>query len=308
MAGVWEAQDEVLGRAVAVKVLASHLSEDDRARRRFEREARAAAGLSSHPHVVTIYDVGEHDGRAFMVMELMSGGTVGERLKAGRAIADETALRWLREAAGALDAAHAAGVVHRDIKPGNLLLDDHDRLAIADFGIARIAMDDQLTATGQVLGTAAYIAPEQADGRGLHPGLGPLRAGRRRVRAADRRQAVRGRALRRPGARPRRGRAAARQRARPLAAARRGRGARAGHGQGPRRALGQRGRDGRRARPRDGRRRGRPPSRRGRSPSLRRRRRRAGTAARPAARRARRARGDRGGRVRAALRWRQRPF
>jgi eukaryotic-like serine/threonine-protein kinase len=169
MAGVWEAEDEVLGRSVAVKVLAGHLSEDDRARRRFEREARAAAGLSSHQHVVTIYDVGEHEGRAFMVMELMRGGTVGERLKAGRAIADDTALRWLREAASALDAAHDAGVVHRDIKPGNLLLDDNDRLAIADFGIALVAMEDQLTATGQVLGTASYISPEQAVGEAATP-------------------------------------------------------------------------------------------------------------------------------------------
>jgi serine/threonine-protein kinase len=99
-----------------------------------------------------------------MVMELMRGGTVGERLKAGRHFSDETALRWLAEAAGALDAAHAAGIVHRDVKPGNLLLDDHERLAIADFGIARIAVEDQLTQTGQVLGTAAYIAPEQAMG------------------------------------------------------------------------------------------------------------------------------------------------
>ena len=169
MAGVWEAFDELLGRPVAIKVLASHLSEDERARRRFEREARAAAGLSSHPHVVTIYDVGERDGHAFIVMELMRGGTVAERLKEGRAIADETALRWLREAAGALDAAHEAGVVHRDIKPGNLLLDDRDRLAIADFGIARLAMEDQLTATGQVLGTASYISPEQAVGEPATP-------------------------------------------------------------------------------------------------------------------------------------------
>ncbi|HEX5622669.1 MAG TPA: serine/threonine-protein kinase [Solirubrobacteraceae bacterium] len=169
MAAVWEAEDEVLGRSVAVKVLAGHLSEDERARRRFEREARAAAGLSSHQHVVTIYDVGEHDGRAFIVMELMRGGTVGERLKAGRAVADDTALRWLREAASALDAAHDAGVVHRDIKPGNLLLDDNDRLAIADFGIARLAMEDQLTATGQVLGTASYISPEQAMGDAATP-------------------------------------------------------------------------------------------------------------------------------------------
>src|SRR5689334_5052641 len=169
MAGVWEAEDQMLGRSVAVKVLAGHLSEDDRARRRFEREARAAAGLSSHQNVVTIYDVGEHDGRAFMVMELMRGGTVGERLKAGRMISDDTALRWLREAASALDAAHEAGVVHRDIKPGNLLLDDNDRLAIADFGIARLAMEDQLTATGQVLGTASYISPEQAVGDAATP-------------------------------------------------------------------------------------------------------------------------------------------
>ncbi|HET8759106.1 MAG TPA: serine/threonine-protein kinase, partial [Solirubrobacteraceae bacterium] len=169
MAGVWEAEDELLGRSVAVKVLAGHLAEDDRARRRFQREARAAAGLSSHQHVVTIYDVGEHDGRTFMVMELMRGGTVADRLKAGRAIADDTALRWLREAASALDAAHAAGVVHRDIKPGNLLLDDNDRLAIADFGIARLAMEDQLTATGQVLGTASYISPEQAVGEAATP-------------------------------------------------------------------------------------------------------------------------------------------
>jgi eukaryotic-like serine/threonine-protein kinase len=169
MAGVWEAEDEVLGRSVAVKVLAGHLSEDERARRRFEREARAAAGLSSHQHVVTIYDVGEHDGRAFMVMELMRGGTVADRLKVGRVISDDTALRWLREAASALDAAHDAGVVHRDIKPGNLLLDDNDRLAIADFGIARLAMEDQLTATGQVLGTASYISPEQAVGEAATP-------------------------------------------------------------------------------------------------------------------------------------------
>ena len=78
MASVWEAQDEVLARAVAVKLLASHLSEDDRARQRFQREARAAAAVSNHPNVVTIYDVGEHDGRTFMVMELLTGGTVAD--------------------------------------------------------------------------------------------------------------------------------------------------------------------------------------------------------------------------------------
>ena len=164
MASVWEAHDELLGRDVAVKLLAAHLGEDERARKRFQREARAAAGLSSHPHVVTIYDVGEHRNRVFMVMEIMRGGSLGDRLRSGAKVPHATALRWLREAAGALDAAHDAGVVHRDIKPANLLLDDHDRLAVADFGIARLAWEDQLTATGQVLGTAAYLSPEQAMG------------------------------------------------------------------------------------------------------------------------------------------------
>jgi eukaryotic-like serine/threonine-protein kinase len=164
MAGVWEAHDELLDRAVAVKVLAQHLSEDDRARARFEREARAAAGLSSHPNVATIYDVGEHEGRAFIVMELMRGGSLAELLRKEDRIEHQRALRWLREAASGLDAAHAAGVVHRDVKPANLLLDERDRLAIGDFGIARLAWEEQVTQTGQVLGTAAYISPEQAMG------------------------------------------------------------------------------------------------------------------------------------------------
>src|ERR1700754_439792 len=164
MASVWEAHDELLDRDVAVKVLAAHLSEDERARRRFQREARAAAGLSSHPHVVTIYDVGEYRNRVFMVMEILRGGTIGDRLQGGRGVRHDEVLRWLREAGGALDTAHEAGVVHRDIKPGNLLLDEHSRLAVADFGIARLAWEDQLTATGQVLGTAAYLSPEQALG------------------------------------------------------------------------------------------------------------------------------------------------
>src|SRR3954447_23017519 len=169
MASVWEAHDELLGRDVAVKVMASHLGADERARKRFQREARAAAGLSSHPNVVTIYDVGEFRDRVFMVMEIMRGGSVGDRLRSGSEIPHATALRWLRDAAGALDAAHEAGVVHRDIKPGNLLLDGHDRLAVADFGIARVAWEDQLTASGQGLGTAAYLSPEQPMGEPATP-------------------------------------------------------------------------------------------------------------------------------------------
>src|ERR687897_1144908 len=112
MASVWEAQDEVLDRAVAVKVLAGHLSEDGDARRRFQREARAAAGLSSHAHVATIYDVGEHDGKSYIVMELLPGGSVADRLKAGQEIDDDTALRWLDEAGSPPGAGPDPGHVH----------------------------------------------------------------------------------------------------------------------------------------------------------------------------------------------------
>ena len=169
MASVWEAHDEALQRAVAVKVLAGHLSEDDNARRRFQREARTAAGLSSHPNVATIYDVGEYDGKSYIVMELLPGGTVADRIKSGREIDDDTSLGWLREAGSALDAAHDAGIVHRDVKPANMLLDARGRLALGDFGIARLGLEDQITQTGQVLGTAAYISPEQAMGEPATP-------------------------------------------------------------------------------------------------------------------------------------------
>ena len=165
MASLWQAHDDVLDRDVAVKVLAEHLTEDPAARERFGREARAVARLSSHPHVVTIYDVGECDGCAFIVMELMAGGSLADRLSRDRPVARETALRWLEDAASALDDAHAAGIVHRDIKPGNMLLDDRGRLALADFGIARVARERQLTRSGEILGTLAYIAPEQALGK-----------------------------------------------------------------------------------------------------------------------------------------------
>src|SRR3954468_9745255 len=97
MASVWEAHDDLLDRDVAVKVLAPHLGEDDAARRRFAREARAAAALSTHPNVVTIYDVGEHAGRTYMVMELMRGGSLADRLKRGEKVTHEEALRWLGE-------------------------------------------------------------------------------------------------------------------------------------------------------------------------------------------------------------------
>jgi eukaryotic-like serine/threonine-protein kinase len=170
MASVWEVQDQVLGRRVAVKVLAEHLAADASARERFQREARAAAAVSDHHNVVTIYDVsdGADGGRPFIVMELLTGGTVADRLREGRPSHAE-ALGWLAQAAEAIDHAHERGLVHRDIKPGNLLLDGRGRLAVADFGIARLRHDQTVTATGQVLGTAAYLSPEQASGNPATP-------------------------------------------------------------------------------------------------------------------------------------------
>ncbi|MCW3022235.1 MAG: serine/threonine protein kinase, partial [Conexibacter sp.] len=165
MATVWAAQDALLERLVAVKTLAPGYAADPSARRRFTREARAAARVSDHPNVVTIFDIGDHEDQAFIVMEHFAGGTVSDRLKRDDGpVPVATALRWLRQTASALDAAHAADIVHRDVKPGNLLLDEHGRLAVGDFGIASIAGETQMTAAGQVLGTAAYLSPEQARG------------------------------------------------------------------------------------------------------------------------------------------------
>jgi serine/threonine-protein kinase len=168
MASIWSAEDVHLRRRVAIKVLAEQFAAQPTFVARFEREARTAASLSGHPHVVTIYDVGEHGGRSFIVMEHLPGGTLADRMSSGRPHRGDV-LRWLREAASALDFAHEKGVVHRDVKPRNLLFDDRGRLAVADFGIARAAFEDSLTATGELLGTAAYIAPEQAAGQAASP-------------------------------------------------------------------------------------------------------------------------------------------
>jgi len=159
MAVVYLAHDEELHRPVAVKVLAEHLAGDDSVRERFVREARLAARLS-HPNVVQVYDAGESEGQPFIVMEYVRGETLAE---CGQLPADEAVPLILQACAG-LQHAHAAGLVHRDIKPGNLLLRDDGVLKIADFGIARTAEATRLTQLGTVLGTAAYLAPEQAAG------------------------------------------------------------------------------------------------------------------------------------------------
>src|SRR4051812_25469241 len=164
MGDVYVAQDQELRRLVAVKLLGGRLLDDASARARFTREARAAAQLSGHPHIVTIYDVGEWRGQPFIVMEHLTGGTLAQRAASGPLPPGE-ALRFLGEAGEALDEAHRRGIVHRDVKPANLLLDARGRVRVADFGIARIAGPGQtMTAAGTVLGSAGYLAPEQARG------------------------------------------------------------------------------------------------------------------------------------------------
>ena len=166
MASVWCARDRALGRNVAIKLLAERFADDEEANARFLREARAAARLSGHPNVVMIYDVGETDadGRAFIVMEFLAGGTVADAIRVD-SVRRVHAVKWVQEAASALDFAHSRGVLHRDIKPANLLLDRARTLHVADFGIARLGAEDTITGTGQVLGTASYLAPERALGQ-----------------------------------------------------------------------------------------------------------------------------------------------
>jgi serine/threonine-protein kinase len=154
---------------VAVKVLAERYSLDQAVRERFTREALAAARLSGNRNIVTIFDVGEHNDRPFIVMEYLAGGSLEQRLQADGAVPPRLALDWLEQTASALDAAHGAGVVHRDVKPANLLLDRQDTVHVADFGIASAAGLDSLTQTGTVLGTASYLSPEQAKGERTTP-------------------------------------------------------------------------------------------------------------------------------------------
>ena len=164
MGEIFLAVDQVLGREVAVKVLAERFAQDEALRERFKREALAAARLSGNHNIVTIFDVGEHNGRPIIVMEYLAGGSLEQRIDGTKLPGAAQVLGWLDEAAGALDAAHEAGIVHRDVKPGNLLLDARDHVKVADFGIASAAGMDSFTQTGTVLGTAGYLSPEQARG------------------------------------------------------------------------------------------------------------------------------------------------
>ncbi|GAA4239247.1 hypothetical protein GCM10022254_58550 [Actinomadura meridiana] len=168
MGEVWHASDDASGRAVAVKLLRRELGADVTARGRFAAEARFAAELR-HPGIARAYDFGEQDGRAFLVMELVHGEPLDRILARDGGLPLEAVLDLLVQAGRALTVAHRAGVVHRDVKPANLMVSPNGILKITDFGIARQLAAASQTATGMVMGTAHYISPEQAQGLELSP-------------------------------------------------------------------------------------------------------------------------------------------
>ncbi|MFD0595174.1 serine/threonine-protein kinase [Catellatospora coxensis] len=165
MGDVWKGTDDVLDRTVAIKIMLSALLEEPGFVKRFHAEAKTMAGIN-HPGVVRIYDFGNDQHLAYLIMELIEGDPLSRTLnKVGRLTPARTML-LVAQAADALQAAHDKGIVHRDVKPGNLLVRSNGTLVLTDFGIARSAAASQLTATGAVMGTASYLAPEQASGVG----------------------------------------------------------------------------------------------------------------------------------------------
>ena len=171
MGEVYKARDTRLDRTVAIKVLPEHIARREDLRARFEREARAVASLN-HPHICTLHDIGNQAGTAYMVMEYLEGGTLADRIARG-ALPLATALQYAMQIADALDRAHRAGVTHRDVKPGNIML-TRDGVKVLDFGLAKstakpgpadATVEAGLTAEGTVLGTPQYMAPEQFEGK-----------------------------------------------------------------------------------------------------------------------------------------------
>jgi len=167
MSTVFRAFDVVLERPVAVKLMHREIADDEQQLERFRREARHVAQFS-HPHVVNVIDAGEDGGRPFIILEYVEGETLKDRIRrCGRLPVDE-AIAYAIEIARALSAAHGRGIVHRDIKPQNVLIDEEGSAKVTDFGIARTVHDEGLTAEGRVLGTTDYVSPEQALGHAVN--------------------------------------------------------------------------------------------------------------------------------------------
>ncbi len=168
MSTVYLARDETLDRPVAVKVMHREMSEQPDQLERFRQEARAVAKLSN-PNVVSVIDAGEDEGHPYIVFEYVKGETLKQRIARIGALDTQEALAYAIEIAHGLSVAHARQMVHRDIKPQNVLIDEEGRAKLTDFGISRQLEQDGMTATGRVLGTTDYVAPEQAMGRGVDP-------------------------------------------------------------------------------------------------------------------------------------------
>ena len=168
MGEVWEAKDDVILRNVAIKILKPEYTGDPGFLERFRTEARHAAKVN-HEGIADVYDYGEDSGNAFLVMELVPGESLATILEKEKSLAPNRVLEIVAQTARALHEAHVAGLVHRDIKPGNLLITPTGEVKITDFGIARVADQVSLTATGQVMGTVQYLAPEQATGKPATP-------------------------------------------------------------------------------------------------------------------------------------------
>jgi eukaryotic-like serine/threonine-protein kinase len=167
MANVYLAEDQELGRRVAIKLLDERHAQDEQFVERFRREAESAAGLS-HPNVVSIYDRGEAEGTYYIAMEYLEGKTLKELLVSRGPTPVRVAIDYTRQILSALDFAHRAGIVHRDIKPHNVVVAPDGRLKVTDFGIARSG-SSQMTEAGSIIGTAQYLSPEQAQGKPVHP-------------------------------------------------------------------------------------------------------------------------------------------
>jgi serine/threonine protein kinase/Tol biopolymer transport system component len=162
MATVFRAKDPNFGRDVAVKILPHTFLHDPQFRVRFEREAKTIAALE-HAAIVPVYDFGEDDGQPFIVMRLMSGGSLADKLERGKLSLEES-VRIITQLAPGLDAAHKSGIIHRDLKPGNILFDQYNNAYLSDFGIARLQEGDSTLTGTRILGTPAYMSPEQIQG------------------------------------------------------------------------------------------------------------------------------------------------